>query len=233
MILKISSVFSAFSHLLYPSLCFGCGDNEIGEHEFICIRCLSSLPYTQFEKTRNNPIEKLFWGRTNIKFACSTFYYVEQTPLQQLIHQVKYKEQQKLGIYLGTAMGNLLNPVFNENEVDLLIPMPLHPKKLKKRGYNQASLLCDGISTITGRKYDEEVLVRTENTSTQTKKSRLERWENVHTVFSVNDSNKIRDKHILLVDDVITTGASTEACAQTLLNAGSKSVAICSLAFTL
>jgi ComF family protein len=232
-ILKISSVFSAFSHLLYPSLCFGCGDNEIGEHEFICIRCLSALPYTQFEKTRNNPIEKLFWGRTHIKFACSTFYYVEQTPLQQLIHQVKYKEQQKLGIYLGTAMGNLLNPVFNENEVDLLIPMPLHPKKLKKRGYNQASLLCDGISTITGRKYDEEVLVRTENTSTQTKKSRLERWGNVHTVFSVNDSNKIRDKHILLVDDVITTGASTEACAQTLLNAGSKSVAICSLAFTL
>lgn len=233
MILKISSVFSAFSHLLYPSLCFGCGDNEIGEHEFICTHCLSSLPYTEFEKIRNNPIEKLFWGRTNIKFACSTFYYVEQTPLQQLIHQVKYKDQQKLGIYLGTAMGNLLNPVFSENEVDLLIPMPLHPKKLKKRGYNQASLLCDGISKTTGRKYDEEVLVRTENTSTQTKKSRLERWENVHTVFSVNDSNKIRDKHILLVDDVITTGASTEACAQTLLNAGSKSVAICSLAFTL
>lgn len=233
MTLKISSIFSAFSHLLYPSLCFGCGDNEIGEHEFICIHCLSSLPYTQFEKIRNNPIEKLFWGRTNIKFASSTFYYVEQTPLQQLIHQVKYKEQQKLGIYLGTAMGNLLNPVFSEHEVDLLIPMPLHPKKLKKRGYNQASLLCDGISKTTGRKYDEEVLVRTENTGTQTKKSRIERWENVHAVFSVNDSNKIRDKHIMLIDDVITTGASTEACAQTLLNAGSKSVAICSLAFTL
>lgn len=231
--MKISSIFSAFSHLLYPSLCFGCGDNEIGEHEFICIHCLSSLPYTQFEKTRNNPIEKLFWGRTNIKFASSTFYYVEQTPLQQLIHQVKYKEQQKLGIYLGTAMGNLLNPVFSEHEVDLLIPMPLHPKKLKKRGYNQASLLCDGISKTTGRNYDEEVLVRTENTGTQTKKSRIERWENVNAVFSVNDSNKIRDKHILLVDDVITTGASTEACAQTLLNAGSKSVAVCSLAFTL
>ena len=233
MTLKISSIFSAFSHLLYPSLCFGCGDNEIGEHEFICIHCLSSLPYTQFEKTRNNPIEKLFWGRTNIKFASSTFYYVEQTPLQQLIHQVKYKEQQKLGIYLGTAMGNLLNPVFSEHEVDLLIPMPLHPKKLKKRGNNQASLLCDGISKTTGRNYDEEVLVRTENTGTQTKKSRIERWENVNAVFSVNDSNKIRDKHILLVDDVITTGASTEACAQTLLNAGSKSVAVCSLAFTL
>jgi ComF family protein len=231
--LKISSVYSAFSHLLYPSLCFGCGNNEIGETEFICISCLSSLPYTQFEKIRNNPIEKLFWGRTNIKFACSTFYYIEQTPLQQLIHQVKYKEQQKLGIYLGSAMGNLLNPVFSENEVDLLIPMPLHPKKLKKRGYNQASLLCDGIRKITGRDYDDTLLVRTENTSTQTKKTRLERWENVHTVFSVNEYSKIRDKHILLVDDVITTGASTEACAQTLLNAGSKSVAICSLAFTL
>ena len=231
--MKIYPVFSAFSHLLYPYLCFGCGVNEIDETEFICISCLSSLPYTQFEKIRNNPIEKLFWGRTNIKFACSTFYYIEQTPLQQLIHQVKYKEQQKLGIYLGTTMGNLLTLFFSENEVDLLIPMPLHPKKLKKRGYNQASLLCDGISKTTGRNYDEEVLVRTENTSTQTKKTRLESWENVHAVFSVNDSSKIRDKHILLVDDVITTGASTEACAQTLLNAGSKSVAICSLAFTL
>ena len=219
--------------MLYPSLCFGCGVNEIDETEFICISCLSSLPYTQFEKIRNNPIEKLFWGRTNIKFACSTFYYIEQTPLQQLIHQVKYKEQQKLGIYLGTAMGNLLNPVFSDHEVDLFIPMPLHPKKLKKRGYNQASLLCDGIMKITGHEYDDTLLVRTENTSTQTKKTRLERWENVHAVFSVNDSSKIRDKHILLVDDVITTGASTEACAQTLLNAGSKSVAICSLAFTL
>lgn len=231
--MKIYPVFSAFSHLLYPYLCFGCGVNEIDETEFICISCLSSLPYTQFEKIRNNPIEKLFWGRTNIKFACSTFYYIEQTPLQQLIHQVKYKEQQKLGIYLGTTMGNLLTLFFSENEVDLLIPMPLHPKKLKKRGYNQASLLCDGIMKITGHEYDDTLLVRTENTSTQTKKTRLERWENVHAVFSVNDSSKIRDKHILLVDDVITTGASTEACAQTLLNAGSKSVAICSLAFTL
>jgi len=231
--LQLRAIAASFSHLFYPSICFACGKKEIEDREFICLDCSISLPYTGFEQIRDNPVEKLFWGRCRIQFASSSFYYVEKTSLQQLIHQVKYKEQEKLGIYLGQKMGSRLQFTFERNEVDLLIPMPLHPKKLKSRGYNQASLLCEGITNKTGCAFDETALIRTENTSTQTKKTRMDRWKNVNEVFAITKQENILDKNIVLVDDVITTGASTEACAQTLLQHGAKSVAICSLAFTL
>ncbi len=231
--MQLRAIAASFSHLFYPSICFGCGKKEIEEWEFICLDCSISLPYTGFEQIRDNPVEKLFWGRCKILYASSTFYYIEKTSLQKLIHQVKYKEQEKLGVYLGQKMGRRLQFTFERNEADLLIPMPLHPKKLKSRGYNQASLLCEGITNKTGCAFDETVLIRTENTSTQTKKTRMDRWKNVNEVFAITKQENILDKNIVLVDDVITTGASTEACAQTLLQHGAKSVAICSLAFTL
>jgi len=123
--------------------------------------------------------------------------------------------------------------LFNNFETDLCIPMPLHPKKEYKRGYNQASLLCEGIYRQTGTPYNERALVRNENTRTQTKKSRTERWENVATVFDVNEPSIIKDKNVVVIDDVITTGASTEACVNTLMQHGAKTAGIYSLAFTL
>lgn len=211
----------------------GCKKNEIDPNEWLCLDCHLNLPHTYFETTRNNPVEQLFWGRTPICIASSSFFYVETTPIQSLIHEVKYKEQLELGKWLGEIMGRKLETVFKDHQIDLMLPMPLHPKKQKKRGYNQASLLCAGISSITSCPFQEDVLIRNTNTKTQTKKSRIERWDNVAEVFTITNESLINDKHVVIIDDVITTGASTEACAFTLLQEGAKAVSICSLAFTL
>lgn len=229
----LTTAIEAISHLIFPQLCKGCSCNEIENGDWVCFECINELPYTYFEYSRENSVERLFWGRTPITFASSTFYYVEKTPLQNLIHEVKYKEQKALGVWLGELMGDRLLPILLSTEVDLLLPMPLHPKKEQKRGYNQSTLLCEGINKVSTINCRENILIRNTNTSTQTKKSRIERWKNVNDVFSVTDQSAILDKHILLVDDVITTGASTEACAATLLQNGAKSISLCSLAFTL
>ena len=223
----------ALVHLFYPKLCFGCNNDLIHDDQMLCMECIAALGYTQFEGMRNNPVEKLYWGRVNLQFAASTFYYIEETPLQRIVHHIKYRQEPALGRYMGELMGINILSVFKDLETALCIPMPLHPKKEYTRGYNQATLLCEGIFKTTGVAYNEKVLVRNQNTRTQTKKSRKERWENVASVFEVIDHQAVANKNIVLVDDVITTGASTEACATTLLEHGAKSVGVCSLAFTL
>lgn len=229
----LTDAFHAVTHLFYPSLCAGCREKETEPDELMCISCYNTLPYTGFESIRDNPVEQLFWGRTPISFASSSFFYVERTPVQRLIHEVKYKENEKLGVLLGEEMGRLLTPAFKEFKIDIMLPMPLHPKKLKKRGFNQATLLCIGISNTTNCSYNDELLIRNTNTSSQTKKSRIERWENVQDVFTVIHPERLTGKHVVLVDDVITTGASSEACASILLHNKCASVSVCSLAFTL
>ncbi|MEY3576851.1 MAG: hypothetical protein RL394_433 [Bacteroidota bacterium] len=223
----------ALVHVFYPSLCFGCNNELIQGDQFVCLQCQTELGLTQFESIRNNPVEKLFWGRADIPFAASTFYYIDNTPLQQIIHHIKYKQEKELGIHMGQIMGIHGSELFTEFETELCIPMPLHPKKEYKRGYNQASLLCEGIFKQTGIPYNERALVRNENTRTQTKKSRIERWENVASVFDISEPSIIKDKHVVVVDDVITTGSSTEACVNALMQHGAKTVGIYSLAFTL
>ncbi len=223
----------SLSQLCFPRLCFGCNDSPIENAEFLCMSCLASLPFTRFEQMRNNPVEKLFWGRTKLDFAASTFYFQEETPIQQAIHQLKYGNQPGLGVFLGELMGEELTGWLQKNPVDALIPMPLHPKKESARGYNQSALLCKGISHTTGLAVIDNVIKRVTHTATQTKKNRIERWENVSTVFETNQKDWLKGKSILLVDDVITTGASTEACINTLLNAGIATAGVYSLAFPL
>lgn len=223
----------ALVHVFYPSLCFECNNELIQGDQFLCLQCQTELGLTQFEAIRNNPVEKLFWGRADIQFAASTYYYIESTPLQKVIHHIKYRQEKELGIHMGERMGIHGSDLFNACKTDLCIPMPLHPKKEYKRGYNQASLLCEGIFKQTGIPYNEKALVRNENTRTQTKKSRIERWENVASVFDVNEPSIIKDKHVVVVDDVITTGASTESCVHTLMQHGAKTAGVYSLAFTL
>ena len=223
----------ALLHVFYPSLCYGCNNELIQGDQFVCLQCQTEMGRTQFESIRNNPVEKLFWGRADIPFAASTFYYIDNTPLQQIIHHIKYRQEKELGIHMGEIMGVHGSGLFTSFETDLCIPMPLHPKKEYKRGYNQASLLCEGIFKQTGISYNEKALVRNENTRTQTKKSRIERWENVASVFDITEPSIIKDKHLIVVDDVITTGASTESCVNTLMQHGAKTVGIYSLAFTL
>jgi len=194
---------------------------------------MRSLPFTEFEKMENNPVEKLFWGRTKIQHASSIFYFITDSPLQEIIHHIKYKNNPALGVYMGNIMGLRLKNMLSINKIDFMLPMPLHPKKEYARGYNQASLLCTGIAAVVTTQFRDDVLYRLENTDTPTKKSRIERWENVAEVFEISAPSAVQEKHILLIDDVITTGASTEACVNMLIKNKAASVSICSLAYTI
>jgi ComF family protein len=223
----------AFLHLFFPHLCAGCSSDILNEQALICTACMRSLPFTEFEKMENNPVEKLFWGRTKIQHASSIFYFITDSPLQEIIHHIKYKNNPALGVYMGNIMGLRLKNMLSINKIDFMLPMPLHPKKEYARGYNQASVLCQGIQETTDTPYLNNILLRNFNTGTQTKKSRIERWENVAEVFEISAPSAVQEKHILLIDDVITTGASTEACVNMLIKNKAASVSICSLAYTI
>lgn len=218
--------------IFYPNLCPGCASETIPLKQPMCLQCLRSLPFTGFEKIQHNPVEKIFWGRVEVSFAFSIFYYIDNTPIQNIIHEIKYKGDKRTALALGRWIGEKIKDKVSAFHTDLIIPMPLHPKKEKQRGYNQATLLCTGMKQTTGIDHNEKILIRNQFTTSQTTKSRMKRWENVGAVFSVPNPDLIRGKNLILVDDVITTGASTEACVGTLMNAGAGSVGVCSLAFT-
>lgn len=223
----------AFLHLFFPQVCPGCHSDLVSQEQLICRECMQSLPFTGFEAIRDNPVEKLFWGRSVVQHASSIFYFIPDTPLQHIIHHIKYKNNPALATYMGSIMGTKLKLLHSMKKIDLMIPMPLHPKKEYERGYNQASLLCEGIHEVVDIPWRNDVLIRQFHTSTQTRKSRIERWENVSDVFALCETSVIEDKHVLLVDDVITTGASMDACAAILLEKKAASVSICSLAYTI
>jgi ComF family protein len=230
--INLKFYLDALVDLFYPITCYACNCNQIDNDEMICMECLQKLPYTNFESIKENATEKLFWGRIPTSFACSIFYFEKENILQNIIHQIKYKNEKKLGLYMGNLMGIKLMDLIQQHNIDFMIPMPIHPKKEKKRGYNQATLLCNGIRAITKLEYKENVVTKIQHTQTQTKKSRIERWQNVEQVFNVPNSNIIKGKNILIIDDVITTGASTEACGLILLENGAHSISICGLAHT-
>jgi ComF family protein len=165
----------------------------------------------------NNPIEKIFWGRLPLVAAHSEFYFTKDSLIQHLIHLLKYDGNKEIGWYLGELMGKSLQNSNRFQHIDGLIPLPLFPDKERKRGYNQAAVICEGISTTMGVPVLYNIVTRQKFTETQTKKHRTERWENVAESFIVNNTDQLKGKKLLLVDDVVTTGATFEACGNALL----------------
>jgi ComF family protein len=218
--------------LLYPEICNACG-KPLHKHEsLICNYCKVKLPITNFHLQQENPIEKIFWGRVPVEKAGAFLYFHKGNRVQQLMHNFKYKGKKEIGVLIGSIYGQELSKSNTFSDADLIIPVPLHPSKLKKRGYNQSEYFAQGISNITKIPYNSNILLRTVASSTQTKKNRFERWQNVETIFNVVDSDLIANKHIILVDDVITTGATIEACTYTLLKAAPCKVSFLALACT-
>lgn len=208
--------FQDFISLFYPDNCLACGNNLFKNEHIICTSCIFHLPKTNFHLEKDNLISKIFWGRTNIETAAAYYFFVKAGKIQHLVHQLKYKGKKEIGIYIGELYGKeLLNSVYYQN-IDVIIPVPLHPKKEKKRGYNQSEMFAMGLSSSMNIPYETQTLVRTYASETQTKKTRFNRWENVKEIFDIRSPEKIENKHILLVDDVITTGATLEACANML-----------------
>ena len=233
MIDKLRSYLSSFSHLLYPRNCEGCGTDVLNEPDILCLKCLHQLPETGFCTAANNPVEKTFYGRLNITAAGTAYYFTKDSLLQHLMFQLKYRNNKEVGFYLGKQLGYLLQNAERFSDVDALVPLPLNPKKEMKRGYNQAAVICEGIASVWKKPVLKETVIRTLFTDTQTQQDRVHRWQNMQNVFAVADKNAIDGKHILLVDDVITTGATLEACGAVILNAAVAKLSIAALAWTI
>ena len=216
MIKTLGTHINDFLALFYPRLCHSCRKALIYGEDCICSYCLYDLPLTQLHKERENPVSRIFWGRVDVETATSLFYFQKGGKVQNLIHQFKYRGKTEIGIYLGNMLGNQLgnHPIWDP--VDMIVPVPLHAQKKHKRGFNQSEIFGRGINQAFQRQLVVNNLVRVANTSTQTRKARFKRWENVETVFMVRKPEQLRGRNILLVDDVVTTGSTLEACAQKL-----------------
>jgi ComF family protein len=216
-------------HLLFPHICAGCGNDVLPEETSLCLRCIDAMPETGFASHPENTVEKIFWGRLPLVSATGQFFFTKESLMQRLMHQFKYKANSDLGFQLGSIMGHQLKSSSRFDSVDALIPLPLFKEKEKRRGYNQAAVLCDGMAESMQLPVLDKAVLRPQHTDTQTKKGRIERWENMEGKFILADADAVRGKHILLVDDVVTTGATLEACGLELLKVGNIKLSIATL----
>ena len=222
--------FSYLVDLFYPRLCHACG-RALLEHEFVlCNYCVVQLPKTNFHDKKDNPIEVLFWGRADITAATAYYKYQKEGKVQKLIHHLKYDGFQEIGLYVGEVLGAELAASRRFADLDLIVPVPLHKSKLRKRGFNQSSLFAQGLSKTMEIPMDDTNLYRKIASSSQTKKSRWERYKNVHDIFGVENPELFRERKILLVDDVITTGSTIEACTTVLKSVDGVDVYVASMA---
>jgi ComF family protein len=227
----IKKLFSGFFRLFYPKVCALCGVDLVQGEEAICIACLYKIPLTRFWDDKENAVSQIFWGRVNVENACAYFLFAKGSKYRPLLHKLKYKGQREIGVELGLHFGMALSQSKHYQDIDYVVPVPLHPKKLRKRGYNQSEAIAEGVAKGMGISVSTTHLIRTEFTETQTRKTRAERVKNVSEAFAIGRSVEIKGKHLLLIDDVITTGATLEACAEKLLEVDGCRVSVAALAY--
>lgn len=232
MLHQLKHIAAGFSHLIFPHNCLGCATDVLQQNQLLCAKCATELPVTNFTIVPQNPVEKMFYGRIKINTATAAYYFTKQSLLQHLLKQLKYKGNKDVGIYLGKLLGYQLSQSNRFNDVDALLPLPLNYKKEKIRGYNQAKIICDGIVQIFDKPIINDAVIRTVFTTSQTKENRMQRWQNIDGVFKLINEKAIANKHILLIDDVLTTGATLESCGIEILKASNTKLSIATVALT-
>jgi ComF family protein len=220
----------SFFNILFPRSCVVCGGGLVKGEEFICTMCNSRMPRTNYHLQADNEVEQRFWGKVEIERATSYFFYTKGSDYRHILFNLKYHGYKELGEVMGRYIAReLLDSDFFQG-IDLIIPVPLHPQKKKVRGYNQSEWIALGLSRASGIPMDLSSLIRVVDNNTQTRKSVFDRWENVKDVFQVSSPENLEGKHILLVDDVLTTGATLLSCASVLTASSHIKVSIVTLA---
>lgn len=218
-------------HFILPHNCILCKSPLIESKEQLCAICQYELPYYEDIAVKNNAVSKCFWGRLELQHALALLTMNKKNNTHTLIHGIKYKNKQKLAIGLGKMLGLKMLEVESSIQFDVLIPVPLHPKKQKLRGYNQSKLIADGLASVLLIPVNDCAVIRSKHHSSQTKKSRVERWKNVNELFECISSEELTNKHVLLIDDVLTTGSTLEACGNALKSIPGIKLSIAVLAF--
>lgn len=207
------SIWTDLWNLFFPHGCLLCGKQLVPGERVLCAKCLSELPRTRFHLCKDNAVERNFWGKFPVERATSFLYYAKGGDVRQLLYELKYHGNQEVGEVMGRVMAaELMHSRFFDG-IDLIVPVPLHRRKERRRGYNQSECLARGISAVTGIPVDTKVVIRNRYTDTQTHKGQYERWENVRNLFDCVSPERLEGKHLLLVDDVLTTGATLVSCA--------------------
>lgn len=220
-------------NLIYPSLCEACGSELVATESCICTSCWMSFPQTNFHLHEGNPVELRFAGRFHLQHAASFYYFNKDSRIQDALHSLKYRRKVNVGIELGKRYAHVLPESKWIHDVDVMIPIPLAEKKLLVRGYNQAELITQGIHQVIPIPMDTQSLIRKKNTLSQTRMHVSERIENMKDAFEVLNPSSLTNKHVLLVDDVITTGSTFESCARELLKLNNTRVSILSIAYAI
>lgn len=223
----------SIASIIYPHCCSSCGSNNLDPPAGICAHCLHDLPETGFLSKAENPVANIFLGRLPVHHASAAVWFQKKSAVQQILHGIKYGGRKDAALQLGEWMGYRL---LNSNwfgDTEILLPLPLHPKRFAVRGFNQAAVLCSGLARITGKSTHPRILVRKSATKTQTRQHRKERWDNMQGVFGIVDVELLINKHVVLIDDVVTTGATLEAMGRELLTIPGLQLSICCFAYTL
>ena len=223
-------VFRDFVSLIFPNYCLGCEGSLVKGENLICTHCMLQMPSTNYHLVNNNSLRNRLSSRINIRYAMALFKFSKSGRVQSLLHALKYRNHPELGVMLGNLYADRMVDAGLAEAFELIIPVPLHPSRKRKRGYNQSAKFAEGISQKLGILFSDELIERTIKTETQTRKTKLNRWQNVTEVFHVKSVDSIQNKNVLLVDDVVTTGATLEACGNYLLDAGCSSLSIACIA---
>ena len=205
-----------FFNLIFPRLCNACNEVLLANEKTICTSCIFTLPKTNYHLSQDNPLNKIFWGRVEVEMAVSFYSFTKGSRVQQLLHNLKYRGVKEVGVKIGELYGYELKNSKVFQNIDFIVPIPLHKNKFKKRGYNQSEFFAIGLSRIMNIPINTSDFLRNMDSKTQTKKSRFKRWENVSNIFDLKEDSILIEKNILIVDDVVTTGATMEAAIQVL-----------------
>ncbi len=229
---NVKELYAEILHLVYPEQCICCEMELSSSEKHVCTICKNELHYTDYEKySDDSTLDKLFWGRVQVEAIFSLLYYKKNTQSREILHRLKYNNRPDLAMYMGELIGERIQKAPPFDKADFLIPIPIHEKKRYIRGYNQSEEIAKGVHTKTGIPINSTFLIRSVHTESQTKKGKFERWENVQGSFALSGELPESVKHIIIVDDVITTGSTLETIIRLIKEQYKVEVSVISIAY--